>query len=605
MTITVNSAVVYLSIIQILVIINLDFVSSVFILPHPSTTHYNVKQNNSTLKSSSSVILNISESSDYSNLEPQCPSQIYCYGNLLHTVQMASIYSDSKTFVDMKMHASEAETLVKFNAFMSEHSQQPSKGQIKEWVENNFTPRGNEFVDWVPGDWKREPKFLNSIKDNALREWASDLNSFWIKLGRKMKDDVKLNENLYSLIHVPNPLIVPGGRFLEIYYWDSYWILRGLLHCEMYQTTKGILENFRSMLNRFGHIPNGGRVYYLGRSQPPLLTLMIKSYYDFTQDQEFVLNSLDDLEKEFQFFMDLHTVEVNGTKLFRYIDNTFGPRPESYREDYLSAQAFTSDEEKENFYSEMKAGAESGMDFTSRWFIARDGSNKGKLTDIKTRSIIPVELNAIMYRNAMLLSEWFGWQKNEIKVKYYKDTADAILNAMNQILWHDDIGTWLDFDILNNRRRNYFSSSNLSPLWLKAYKNGDENYISFKILDYIKNSGADEYPGGIPNTLEHTGEQWDFPNVWAPLQHMIIIGLSQLPNQEAREMAFNWTVKYIRNNFLTYRDTTAMFEKYSVTEVGSGGGGGEYEIQLGFGWSNGAVLDLLEKYGDKLVAIGK
>lgn len=173
----------------------------------------------------------------YMDLPPQCESQVYCYGPLLHTVQMASIYADSKTFVDMKMLASESETLAKFTAFMAEHNQNPTKDQIKEWVEKNFAARGNEFVDWIPNDWVREPKFLGKIKDSALREWASDLNNFWVKLGRKMKQDVHDNENLYSIIPVPNPVMVPGGRFLEFYYWDSYWIVRGLLHSEMYNVS--------------------------------------------------------------------------------------------------------------------------------------------------------------------------------------------------------------------------------------------------------------------------------------------------------------------------------------------------------------------------------
>lgn len=183
------------------------------------------------------------------------------------------------------------------------------------------------------------------------------------------------------------------------------------------------------MLSRFGHIPNGGRVYYLGRSQPPLLPLMIKSYYDFTNDRDFVLNSIDDLEKEFQFFIDQHLIEVNGYKLFRYIDNSFGPRPESYREDYESATIFNTEQEKEEFYSEIKAGAESGMDFTARWFIGADGTNKGKLTDIKTRSIIPVELNAILYRNAILLSEFCMMKGDNVKVQYYQEQASEILNV--------------------------------------------------------------------------------------------------------------------------------------------------------------------------------
>lgn len=218
-------------------VLNFQFASSALLIPknvlRTAEPQLNVTNNSSN---------EIEQSSSYIDLPPQCPSQVYCYGNLLHTVQMASIYSDSKTFVDMKMHVSEAETLAKFEAFMSGHNQTPTKAQIKEWVESNFAARGNEFVDWIPDDWVREPTFLERIKDNALREWASDLNSFWIKLGRKMKQDVQDNESLYSIIHVPNPVMVPGGRFLEFYYWDSYWIVRGLLHCQMFTVSRELCK---------------------------------------------------------------------------------------------------------------------------------------------------------------------------------------------------------------------------------------------------------------------------------------------------------------------------------------------------------------------------
>lgn len=105
---------------------------------------------------------------------------------------------------------------------------------------------------------------------------------------------------------------------------------------------------------------------------------MVKSYLDFTNDTEYAIDCIDDLAKEFIFFEKHHTVTVNEHTLFRYIESSSGPRPESYREDYTHAQAFETEEEKEDFYSEIKAGAESGMDFTARWFIAEDGTNKGK-----------------------------------------------------------------------------------------------------------------------------------------------------------------------------------------------------------------------------------
>lgn len=150
---------------------------------------------------------------------------------------MAGIYKDSKTFVDMRMHASPKETVEKFNEFMNHVNQTPTNDELKTWVEENFDAPGSEFEVWTPSDWKKEPKFLENIKDIALREWASELNYLWRKLGRRMTKDVLENTEHYSIIHVENPVIVPGGRFREFYYWDSFWIIRGLMLSEMHNVS--------------------------------------------------------------------------------------------------------------------------------------------------------------------------------------------------------------------------------------------------------------------------------------------------------------------------------------------------------------------------------
>lgn len=232
---------------------------------------------------------------------------------------------------------------------------------------------------------------------------------------------------LTSIIYVPNPFIIAGGRFLEFYYWDSFWIVRGLLVCEMYQTARGILENFLSVIDRFGFIPNGGRIYYLARSHPPLLSGMIKSYFDATRDLSFAIASIDLLVREFDYFMTNKTVIVRGHRLARYIDHSSGPRPESYREDVEVGKEFLTEDERQSFYAECKAGGESGMDFSSRWFINEDGENIGSLKYLKTRSVIPVELNAMLHWNAKIIAEFYGYAGNEEKQKEFEGKAQEIL----------------------------------------------------------------------------------------------------------------------------------------------------------------------------------
>ena len=260
-------------------------------------------------------------------------SNIYCYGDLLHTVQMHRIYRDSKTFVDKKLKYPPEVVQKNFEEFKRTHGNM-TKDEIQKFVDDNFDPEGSEFEEWVPSDWKEKPAFLSNIKDDRFRDWAWKLHKFWNELGRKIKDDVKNRPELYSMIYVSHPVIVPGGRFREFFYWDSYWIMEGLLLSEMHDTVKGMLQNFLEMVQLLGYIPNGGRVYF-ERSQPPLLIPMFKIYLDATHDYEFLRSSMPLLEKEFNFWMKNRTVEItqNGKKytLARYNVELGGPRPESYR----------------------------------------------------------------------------------------------------------------------------------------------------------------------------------------------------------------------------------------------------------------------------------
>lgn len=147
---------------------------------------------------------------------------------------MSRIFVDSKTFVDMKLKKPPAETLEIFEEWYNSHNRDPNTTQVAAWVKENFEEPGSEFELWEPTDWNEQPTFLSKIDDVSYRQWANDLNHFWLQLGRKMKADVHTNSDLYSIIPVDHPVIVPGGRFREFYYWDSYWIVRGLLLSEMY-----------------------------------------------------------------------------------------------------------------------------------------------------------------------------------------------------------------------------------------------------------------------------------------------------------------------------------------------------------------------------------
>ncbi|KAK9502158.1 hypothetical protein O3M35_012745 [Rhynocoris fuscipes] len=535
-------------------------------------------------------------------LPPPCSSEIYCYGQLLHTIQMAALYSDSKTFVDMNMKYPPKQIIQLFDQLMNKTDNNPSREILMNFVSENFEAPGSEFDEWSPSDWHESPAFLDQINDRALRKWAEDLHAIWKSLGRQMKKDVLVNSSLYSIIPVDHPVIVPGGRFREFYYWDSYWIVKGLLLSEMTHTVRGMLLNFLSIVDRFGFIPNGGRVYYLQRSQPPLLIPMVNDYLEFTNDLGFIKDNIHLLEKEFQFWMTRHIVEIKKNdkiyKLCRYNDESAGPRPESYREDVITASFIRDKDEKNLFYSHLKTAAESGWDFSSRWFVSKhDGSNKGNLTEISSKFIVPVDLNAIIYWNARLLSKFYKLLNDEKRSDKYSKIADDWLDAVTEILWSPEVGVWLDFDLLNNMKRDYFYPSNLSPLWTNCYPEEKKTEVVEHVLDYLKKTNVLGYASGIPTSLVHSGEQWDYPNAWPPLQHYVIIGLDNTGHPTAQHLAAELAFKWIRSNYFAYSKDGNMYEKYDASRMGIGGGGGEYEVQLGFGWSNGVVMDLMNKYG--------
>lgn len=215
-------------------------------------------------------------------------SQIYCESEFLHDIQLAKVYPDSKTFVDKKLKYTESDIISKYSKLKKQNNDQvPSKSQLTNFIDENLED-GDELEDWTPPDFTDNPSIGNRIRDPNYKQWAYGLNHVWKTLARKVKDDVRQHPDKYSLIWVPNGFVIPGGRFRELYYWDTYWIVNGLILCDMKATAKGVIDNIISLVQKFGFMPNGARVYYLNRSQPPMLILMALSYYKATNDFNYI-----------------------------------------------------------------------------------------------------------------------------------------------------------------------------------------------------------------------------------------------------------------------------------------------------------------------------
>eukprot|EP00794_Sanderia_malayensis_P007437 gene7437-8259_t len=516
---------------------------------------------------------------------------------------MSKAFGDAKTFVDMPMRDDPNVIIPKLEAKLK---QATTKQQVKEAVDMFFTKAGTELDNFTPNDWQDRPSILQNIDDARLKDWAKDLNNRWKNLTRKMRTEVKTKPDRFSLIYSKNPFVVPGGRFREFYYWDTYWIVKGLLLCDMKDTVRGMLQNFIEYVKKYGFVPNGGRVYYLNRSQPPFLTLMAAKYYMATNDTAFLAQTLPFLEREYDFWMKKKQVTLGAQHGFQspvnlnhYSTPLGQPRPESYWNDVetaIEAGVYQNETERRQLFAHIASAAESGWDFSSRWF-AYTGKHAMTMKSIKTRDIVPVDLNAILCRVERELSSLSASAGNATKSRIYQQAYQQRMKNINRAFWSEEKGQWLDYDMQSHKHRSEFYVSNISPIWADCF---ESNLTRAKVaIESIRKQGVLNYPAGVPTSLRRTGEQWDFPNAWPPLQDMMEGALRRSGH---KDLAFQLAKNWIDTNYFGWKKTGHMPEKFDATVKGGIGGGGEYKVQLGFGWTNGVVLDFLNRYGDRLKA---
>ncbi|XP_076256759.1 trehalase-like isoform X2 [Rhynchophorus ferrugineus] len=528
-----------------------------------------------------------------------CPSFVYCQGQLLDTVQHLRIYKDSKTFVDMSQRNTEETTLANFNTMMKNTNNKPTVENVTKFINQNFLSE-TEMDDWTPSDFKTNPDFLSEIRDRKVKRFATQLVAFWPHLGRKIKNSVKNNPSRYSLIPVPQGFIVPGGRFREIYYWDSYWIIKGLLLSEMHDTTRGMLDNFIYMIKTYGFIPNGSRVYYLNRSQPPLFTLMVDLYISSSNDIDWLKDNIQYIEKELLFWLNQRTVTITKDgvqhKLAHFGPESNTPRPESYAEDIITCAGYTTAAQKAHCYNALKTGAETGWDFSTRWLFDNNGGTNTNLTKIDAQRVIPVDLNAFLCKSFKSLSDFYEKIGNSTKQAEWSTRHQSLLNSTEALLYDKEDGIWYDYDRTLNKQRKIFFASNFAPLWSNCYNTSQKDSYGERAAKYMYAKGVHTYLGGIPTSLEQSGEQWDLPNAWPPLQEFVILGLHNTENSEAKKIAAIFAKRWIAANMVGFERDGAMYEKYDAIHSGSYGGGGEYDVQIGFGWSNGVALSLIDTF---------
>ncbi|GAB3878187.1 alpha,alpha-trehalase TreA [Hymenobacter segetis] len=502
---------------------------------------------------------------------PLSPRQLF--PGLFEAVQLGRIFPDNKTFVDAAPKQRPATIL----AAWRREKDQPGFN-LKAFVESRFTMPTSTAVP-----------FQSDLKAGLRHH----LDTLWTVLARPAAPAADATDSLAefrSLVPLPKPYIVPGGRFREVYYWDSYFTMLGLAEAGKTQLMKDITDNFAYLLGRFGFIPNGNRTYYLTRSQPPFFADIVKLLAQDLGNGE-LLRYRPALETEYRYWMlGAETVKAgtaahrvvrlpNGDLLNRYWDESDQPREESYAEDVAAAKK--SKQPAAQFYHHMRAGAASGWDFSSRWFKPGGG-----LESIQTTDLVPVDLNCLLYNLEMTLAEAARVAGQPAQARLYETKAAQRKTALLALSWDPKAGWFQDYNWRLKQRSTVRSLAGTYPLAYGLATPEQAKRVAAGLqTNFLK-------PGGLVTTLSATKQQWDAPNAWAPLQQLAIEGLARYDQKALSDtVAHRW----VRLNTRVYSQTGKLLEKYDVENVNRPAGGGEYPLQDGFGWTNGVLLRLLNR----------
>jgi alpha,alpha-trehalase len=499
--------------------------------------------------------------------EARLASPEVLFGDLFAAVQTEALYEDGKTFVDAVPKAAPADILNQY------HTTRPgTPDALKHFVADHFV---------LPAQAASIPSPPEKVSI------VTHIDRLWDELTRKTPEAPPYS----SALPLPYPYVVPGGRFREIYYWDSYFTMLGLAESGRQDLLTDMVRDFAYLIDTYGHIPNGARTYYLSRSQQPFFFAMV-GLLSKDDPAAAYAQYLPQLKREYEFWMQgapalrpgsahRHAVAMpDGSILNRYWDDKATPRDESYREDMEVAR--TSGRPAPEVFRNLRAAAESGWDFGSRWFA--DGKSR---TTIDTTEIIPIDLNSLLYGLESAIHSGCERHGDAACTSDFARRAEARRKAIDRYLWDGTRGTYFDYRWTRKTPITRISAATLYPLFFGVASESQAAAVAKAVTRELLQ------PGGIVTTPLRTGQQWDAPNGWAPIQWIAIDGLRRNGQAALAEaIACRWMVS-VQD---VYRQSGKLVEKYDVVTTGRSGGGGEYPTQDGFGWTNGVIRKLLVLY---------
>jgi len=446
--------------------------------------------------------------------------------------------------------------------------------------------------------WVAEHEDIARVERDLRSAMKADFQKIEL---RRLPHDMQVHDQ--GLLYLPRPYVVPGGRFNEMYGWDSYFIELGLLRDGEVALAKDMVDNFLYEIREYGKVLNANRTYYLTRSQPPFLTEMILALYRRTQDRQWLEETVPAIGKYYVYWTtEPHLTPESG--LSRYYDSGEGPAPEvvsseldsrghndydlirryfrtHHVADYDVSQFYNpaQDSLTPKFYKGDRSMRESGFDPSNRF-----GPFSADIIHYN-----PVCLNSLLYlmeAQSAEIAELLGHHKDAAK---WKKKASERGGRVNRLMWDAGKGLYFDYNFVHKRVREYPFVTTLYPLWVGIASRDQAERV-------VRNLSLFECPGGLQTSTHHSGDQWDAPFGWAPL-HLIAV-------QALRRYGYQAEADRVSKRFLTlvlreYEKHGTLVEKYDVVrlraDVGHGILFGYRTNEAGFGWTNAVFTALFDQ----------
>jgi len=411
----------------------------------------------------------------------------------------------------------------------------------------------------LPGLLSRPKDDLTAQEVQAAREYIA---AYWPKLTRyHPKDDE-------SLLGLPHRYLVPAYEeghefdFNELYYWDSYFMIQGLLDARHKELVVGLVENLLFTFERFKIIPNASRTYLMGRSQPPFLTsFILDAYKTYKLDKQWLKRAIKIAQAEYHTVW-LGKVKPNARQVYEGLSRY-------YDINYLHDLAET----------------ESGWDFTPRF-------------NHKTLNYLPVDLNSLLYKYEKDFAYVERLLGDETEALKWDEAANQRRMTINKLMWSELKGLYYDYNYVKEHKGNVNSLASYYPLWAGMVDERQAARLVNSLRKFEQKGGlattdaqqiGNLVPGAMPT-------QWAYPNGWAPLHFLVVKGLQKYGYEEdARRIAMKW----LRTNLDWFKEHGVFLEKYNVVQPHKPPAKGAYPSQTGFGWTNSVFERFCQEFIDK------